>query len=138
MIECQQLPQRKSASQFLTKQFQVGVVGYVYSDRVGCFQSQVAGVGPQLGFIFPVGDLQGYLNLKYYSEFAAENRPHSWNTWVTFTISPPAPTPSTPPRRRVTNSATSRDGPFAVLDRKAARTAREAQGGARQPATWQP
>jgi hypothetical protein len=102
MIECQQLPQRKSASQFLTKQFQVGVVGYVYSDRVGCFQSQVAGVGPQLGFIFPVGDLQGYLNLKYYSEFAAENRPHSWNTWVTFTISPPAPTPSTPPRRMVT------------------------------------
>ena len=54
-----------SASQFLTKQFQVGLVGYVYKeigcdsgsgDRVGCFQSQVVGVGPQLGFIFPVGD----------------------------------------------------------------------------------
>ena len=64
-----------SASQFLTKQFQIGAVGYVYKeigcdsgsgDRVGCFQSQVVGVGPQLGFIFPVGDLQGYLNLKYY------------------------------------------------------------------------
>jgi hypothetical protein len=97
-----------SASQFLTKQFQIGAVGYVYKeigcdsgsgDRVGCFQSQVVGVGPQLGFIFPVGDLQGYLNLKYYSEFAAENRPFGWNTWVTFTISPPAPTPSAPPRR---------------------------------------
>jgi hypothetical protein len=59
-----------SASQFLTKQFQIGAVGYVYKeigcdsgsgDRVGCFQSQVVGVGPQLGFIFPVGDLQGYL-----------------------------------------------------------------------------
>ena len=57
------------ASQFLTKQFQVGLVGYVYKeigcdsgsgDRVGCFQSQVVGVGPQLGFIFPVGDMQGY------------------------------------------------------------------------------
>ena len=99
-----------SASQFLTKQFQIGAVGYVYKeigcdsgsgDRVGCFQSQVVGVGPQLGFIFPVGDLQGYLNLKYYSEFAAENRAHGWNTWVSFTISPPAPTPS-PPRRMVT------------------------------------
>ena len=44
----------------------------------------------------------GYLNLKYYSEFAAENRPHGWNTWVTFTISPPAPTPTAPPRRMVT------------------------------------
>jgi len=97
-----------SASQFLTKQFQIGAVGYVYKeigcdsgsgDRVGCFPSQVVGVGPQLGFIFPVGDLQGYLNLKYYSEFAAENRPHGWNTWITFTISPPAPTPSAPPRR---------------------------------------
>src|SRR5262245_32467162 len=46
------------ASQFLTKQFLVGAVGYVYKevgcdsgsgDRVGCFQSQVVGVGPQLG-----------------------------------------------------------------------------------------
>jgi len=40
------------ASQFLTKQFQVGLVGYVYKevgcdsgsgDRLGCFQSQVVG-----------------------------------------------------------------------------------------------
>ena len=98
------------ASQFLTKQFQVGLVGYVYKeigcdsgsgDRVGCFQSQVVGVGPQLGFIFPVGDMQGYINLKGYKEFAAENRPDGWNTWVTFSISPAAPTPSAP-RRMVT------------------------------------
>jgi len=99
-----------SVSQFVTKQFQIGAVGYVYKeigcdsgsgDRVGCFQSQVVGVGPQLGFIFPVGDLQGYLNLKYYSEFAAENRPHGWNTWVTFTISPAAPSPSTSTPKRI-------------------------------------
>ena len=95
------------ASQFLTKQFQIGLVGYVYKelgcdsgsgDRVGCFQSQVVGVGPQLGFIFPVGDMQGYINLKGYKEFAAENRPDGWNTWVTFVISPAAPTPSAPRR----------------------------------------
>jgi hypothetical protein len=99
------------ASQFVTKQFQVGLVGYVYKeigcdsgsgDRVGCFQSQVVGVGPQLGFIFPVGDLQGYINLKGYKEFAAENRPDGWNTWVTFVISPAEKTPSAPPRRMIT------------------------------------
>ena len=99
------------ASQFLTKQFQIGLVGYVYKelgcdsgsgDRVGCFQSQVVGVGPQVGFIFPVGEMQGYLNFKGYKEFAAENRPDGWNTWVTFVISPAAPTPSAPPRRLLT------------------------------------
>ena len=88
------------ASQFLSKQVMVGLVGYVYKelgcdsgpgDRVGCFQSQVFSVGPQIGFLFPVGDMQGYLNLKAYGEFAAENRPSGWNTWVTFSISPPAP-----------------------------------------------
>ena len=93
------------ASQFLTKQFMVGLVGYVYKeigcdsgsgDRVGCFQSQVVGIGPQVGFIFPVGDMQGYLNFKGYKEFAAEHRPDGWNVWVTFVISPAAPTPSAP------------------------------------------
>ena len=88
------------ASQFLTKQVQVGLVGYIYKelgcdsgsgDRVGCFQSQVFGVGPQIGFLFPVGDMQGYLNFKAYGEFAAADRPSGWNTWVTFSISPPAP-----------------------------------------------
>ena len=76
------------ASQFLTKQFQVGLVGYVYKeigcdsgsgDRVGCFQSQVVGVGPQLGFVIPLSTTtQGYLNVKGYKEFAAQNRPDGW------------------------------------------------------------
>jgi hypothetical protein len=92
-------------SQFLTKQVQVGLVGYVYKeigcdsgsgDRVGCFQSQVVGIGPQIGFVIPMGHLQGYLNLKGYGEFAAENRPHGWNTWVTFSIAAAPPPPSTP------------------------------------------
>ncbi|MGY3618293.1 SphA family protein [Bradyrhizobium sp. USDA 10063] len=94
-------------SQFLTKQWQVGLVGYLYQqigcdsgsgDRVGCFQSRVVGVGPQLGYIFPVGDMQGYLNLKAYGEFANENRPAGWNLWLTFNLSPAAPTPPTSPR----------------------------------------
>jgi hypothetical protein len=100
------------ASQFLTKQFQVGLVGYVYKeigcdsgtgDRVGCFQSQVVGVGPQLGFIIPLSTTtQGYLNIKGYKEFAALDRPDGWNTWVTFVISPAEKTPSAPPRRMIT------------------------------------
>jgi hypothetical protein len=95
------------ASQFLTKQWQVGLVGYVYQqlgcdsgsgDRVGCFQSRVVGVGPQVGYIFPVGDMQGYLNLKAYGEFANENRAAGWNLWLTFNLSPAAATPPTPTR----------------------------------------
>jgi hypothetical protein len=95
------------ASQFLTKQWQVGLVGYLYQEigcdsgsgnRVGCFQSRVVGVGPQIGYIFPVGDMQGYLNLKGYGEFAAENRPSGWNVWLTFNLSPAAPTPPMPTR----------------------------------------
>jgi hypothetical protein len=97
-------------SQFLSKEFMVGLVGYVYKqigcdsgagDRVGCFKSQVLGVGPQAGFIFPVGNMQGYLNLKAYKEFEAENRPEGWNAWVTFVISPAPPAPAAPPKRMV-------------------------------------
>ena len=92
------------ASQFLSKEVMVGLVGYIYKevgcdsgsgDRVGCFQSQVFGIGPQIGFLFPVGDMQGYLNFKAYGEFGNENRPAGLNTWVTFAISPP--TPGAPP-----------------------------------------
>ena len=94
------------ASQFLTKQWQVGLVGYLYQeigcdsgsgDHVGCFQSRVVGVGPQIGYIFPIGDkMQGYLNLKAYGEFDNANRPAGWNLWLTFNISPAAATPPTP------------------------------------------
>jgi hypothetical protein len=99
-------------SQFLTKQWQVGLVGYLYQelgcdsgtgDHVGCFRSRVASVGPQVGYIFPLGDnLQGYLNLKAYGEFANENRPAGWNLWLTFNISPAAPTPPTSTKPRIT------------------------------------
>jgi hypothetical protein len=99
------------ASQFLTKQVQVGLVGYAYKDigcdsgsgsLVGCFQSQVLGVGPQIGYIFPIGGMQGYLNLKAYGEFDGSDRPSGWNAWVTLVISPPAPTPPVTTRPLIT------------------------------------
>jgi hypothetical protein len=86
-----------AASKFVTKQWQVGLVGYVYQqitgdhgsgDRVGSFESRVIGIGPQVGYVFPLGDQQGYLNLKGYKEFGAEHRAEGWNAWFTFSISP--------------------------------------------------
>jgi len=98
-------------SQFLSKQMHIGAVGYIYQQLtadsgvapiLGDFKSRVLGVGPQIGFIFPVGNMQGYLNFKGYKEFDAQNRPEGWNAWVTFVISPATPTSSALPKRMVT------------------------------------
>lgn len=98
------------ASKFLSKQVFVGLVGYGYQQItddfgahpiLGGFRSRVLGIGPQIGFLFPVGDMQGYLNLKGYGEFEAANRPSGWNTWLTFSISPMAPTSTVAPTRRI-------------------------------------
>jgi len=96
------------ASQFLTKQVQVGLVGYVYEQLTGdsgcapvlCpFKSRVIGIGPQIGYILPVAGMQGYVNLKGYGEFDSANRPDGWNVWLTFVLSPapPAAQSSPPP-----------------------------------------
>jgi hypothetical protein len=98
-----------ATSKFVTKQLQLGIVGYAYKqiscdsgsgDRVGCFESQVFGIGPQIGYVIPLSTThQGYLNLKGYKEFGAEHRPEGWNVWLTFAISPAAPTPAAPKPR---------------------------------------
>jgi hypothetical protein len=96
------------ASQFLSKQFFIGLVGYAYDqvsadsgsgDRVGAFESRVFSAGPQLGYIFPIAGKQGFLGLKSYFEFGAKDRPEGWNTWLTFAISdaPPTPGAASPP-----------------------------------------
>jgi hypothetical protein len=98
------------ASQFLSKQLFVGAVGYFYHQLtpdkgqptfLGAFESRVIGIGPQIGYIFPVGDLQGYANVKAYWEFAHDDRPDGWNVWVTLAFSPEAPkTSASPPLSR--------------------------------------
>ena len=75
------------ASQFLTKQLQVGLVGYFYDqlscdsgsgDRLGCFESRIAGIGPQIGYIVPISkEWQGYINVKGYKEFR-RGKPRRW------------------------------------------------------------
>jgi len=99
------------ASQFLSKQVFVGLVGYAYQQitddfgqppAFGGFRSRVFGIGPQLGYIFKIGENDAFLGLKGYGEFAAENRPAGWNTWLTFAISEAVPTTVKPTRHLVT------------------------------------
>jgi hypothetical protein len=99
------------AARFLSKQVFVGLVGYAYQQitddfgqnpRLGGFRSRVLGVGPQIGYIFPVGDMQGFLGLKAYGEFDEANRASGWNTWLTFAISPATPAMVTPTSHLVT------------------------------------
>jgi hypothetical protein len=89
------------ASQFISKQVHIGLVGYYFQQltgdsgagaTLGPFKSRIAGIGPQIGYIFPINAAtQGYLNLKAYWEFAAQNRPDGWNMWLTFAVSPAEP-----------------------------------------------
>ena len=99
------------ASHFLTKQLFVGIAGYAYQQItddfgqnpiLGGFRSRVLGVGPQIGYIFPVGNMQGFLGVRAYGEFGAANHPPGWNTWLTFAISPSAPTAVTPTKHLLT------------------------------------
>ena len=43
--------------------------------------------------------MQGYINVKGYKEFDAQDRPDGWNAWVTLVLSPapPAAAPTPPP-----------------------------------------
>jgi hypothetical protein len=101
------------AAQFLSKQVFVGLVGYFY-DQVtpdqGCapiicpFESRVIGIGPQLGYIFPVGTMQGYFNVKGYGEFDNNARPDGWNLWLTFALSPAAPAAQSSPPPMLTKA----------------------------------
>jgi len=87
-----------SFSPYVSEKMHVGAVGYLYEQLsgdsgsgalLGEFKSRVAGLGPQIGFFLPMGDREGYLNLRAYYEFAAEHRLEGWNMFVTFSIEPP-------------------------------------------------
>jgi hypothetical protein len=88
------------ASKFVTKQLQLGLVGYFYRQLApdsggapipGPFESQVAG-------------MQGYVNLKGYKEFDGENRPQGYNVWLTFVLSPAPPTAASSPPPMLTKT----------------------------------
>lgn len=84
-----------SASQFLSQNWQVGIAGYVYHQltadsgsgaRLGAFKSQVAAIGPQIGYLFNIGKKQAYVNLRAYKEFWAQNRVEGYATIATISI----------------------------------------------------
>jgi hypothetical protein len=89
------------ASHFLSKNFKISMAGYYFQQitgesgpgaTLGDFKGRVLGIGPQVGFLFPLSkEHQGYVNLKAYRDFAAANRPEGYTAWVTFAISPAAP-----------------------------------------------
>ena len=81
-----------AVSQFLSESWEVGVVGYVYyqlsndsyptdgvigqlrQQALGGFRSRVASAGGEVGYVFKMGKQTGYLNLRAYQEFWAQNR----------------------------------------------------------------
>ncbi|MHB0771635.1 SphA family protein [Bradyrhizobium sp. 1.29L] len=99
-----------AASQFLSKNFHIGVAGYFYQQitddsgpgaKLGGFRGRAVGIGPQVGFIIPISkEYQGYLNVKGYKDVEVENRANTWSTWVTFAVSPAAPEPAAKPLSR--------------------------------------
>lgn len=84
-----------SLSQFVSQNWQVGIAGYVYyqltadsgsGNRVGAFKSQVAAIGPQIGYLFNIGKKQAYINLRAYKEFWAQNRVEGYAMISTISI----------------------------------------------------
>ena len=84
-----------AASQFLSEQLHVGLVGYIYQQLsgdsgagavLGDFKSSVYAIGPQAGYFFPFGSAKGYVNLRGYFELDASHRIEGWNTSLTLSL----------------------------------------------------
>jgi len=84
-----------AASQFLSANWQVGVVGYAYQqlsgdsgsgNKVGAFKSRVAALGPEIGYVFKFNRQAAYANLRGYREFGAQNRVEGYAVFATLSI----------------------------------------------------
>jgi hypothetical protein len=93
-----------AVDQFLSDHVLVGLVGYVYQQltadsyptagalgalrvrALGSFESGVASVGGEAGYLFTMGGKQAYLNLRGYSEFWAQNRVKGYAIFGTIVI----------------------------------------------------
>lgn len=93
-----------AASQFLSANWQVGLAGYVYyqltddsypttgalgairQQALGGFKSRVASVGPELGYLFKMGQQTAYLNVRGYREFWAQNRLEGYALFMTLNL----------------------------------------------------
>ena len=94
-----------AASQFVSKTVHIGIAGYflqqITDDRGPGAQARrlprpwrSASVR-RSAFMIPMSDgYQGYLNIRGYKDIEVENRPTSWSTWVTFSLSQAASAPA--------------------------------------------
>jgi hypothetical protein len=84
-----------AAAQFLSQQFFVGAVAYVYQQLtpdhgqlaiLGSNESRARGVGPQIGYNFNVGGQTIYTNLRAYWEFDSYRRLEGHSVFATVNI----------------------------------------------------
>ena len=74
----------------------VGAVGYTFNQLTGDTGSgatlvghpRISAVGPEVGYLFPIGEMQGSSSFRGYWEFAAQNRLLVSNTWLALSITP--------------------------------------------------
>jgi hypothetical protein len=87
-----------SVSPYVSENMYFGAVGYFYNQvtgdsgpgaTLGDFKSRVIGIGPQLGFFFPVADREGTLSFRAYYELDARNRLEGWTGFITFSVEAP-------------------------------------------------
>jgi outer membrane putative beta-barrel porin/alpha-amylase len=55
-------------------------------DRVGAFESRVAAVGPEVGYVFKYNDQPAYCNVRGYWEYSARNRVEGYALFATLSI----------------------------------------------------
>ena len=102
-----------AVSQFLSESFHVGLTGYLYyqlsgdsgsGDLEGSFESKIAAIGGEMGYMFKLCDHPAYANVRGYYEYWAENRVQGYALFAVVNIplgggKEPAVAPSPPVRK---------------------------------------
>lgn len=84
-----------AVSKTFSPQFSAGVIGYYYDQLtgdsgdgavIGDFKGRVAAIGATVGYNFELGETPVQARLKYFHEFAAENRSEGDAGYITFSV----------------------------------------------------
>ncbi|MGV1795302.1 SphA family protein [Rhizobium sp. A37_96] len=84
-----------SVSQYLNKQFSLGLIGYYYQQisgdsgegaALGDFKGRVASIGATAAYNFKINETPVTARLKFFHEFAAENRAEGNSVFLTMTV----------------------------------------------------
>jgi hypothetical protein len=94
-----------AVTKYFNQQFSAGILGYYYQQvtadsgdgaTLGAFKGQVAALGASVGYNFLLGELPVSTQLKFYHEFAAENRAEGNSIFATISIPLSITKPATP------------------------------------------